>query len=266
VVEGASVARMTDGPNRLPAVALRDPATMTALRGWRSTILRLGRHEFGTLLSVLVLASGLWVFIEVADEVVEGETRALDRAVLLALRNPSNLADPRGPPWLEEMGRDLTALGGTALLSLFSLAVIAHLSLRQKPRSAAVVGVSVMGALGLSLALKQLFERPRPDLVPRLSYVMTSSFPSGHSMLSAAVYLTLGALLARFESNLLLKAHVLGWALLFTVLVGVSRVYMGVHWPTDVLAGWAAGAAWAALCWLVARALQKRGSVELDRQ
>jgi undecaprenyl-diphosphatase len=239
---------------------------MTAMLGWRTTILRLGRHELGTLLSVFVLASGLWVFIEVADEVVEGETRALDRAVLLALRNPSNLADPRGPPWLEEMGRDLTALGGTALLSLFSLTVIAHLSLRQKPRSAAFVGVSVMGALGLSLALKQLFERPRPDLVPRLSHVMTSSFPSGHSMLSAAVYLTLGALLARFESNLLLKAHVLGWALLFTVLVGVSRVYMGVHWPTDVLAGWAAGAAWASLCWLVARALQGRGSVELDRQ
>ncbi len=114
--------------------------------------------------------------------------------------------------------------------------------------------------------LKQLFERPRPVLVPRLSYVMTSSFPSGHSMLSAAVYLTLGALLARFESNLLLKAHVLGWALLFTVLVGVSRVYMGVHWPTDVLAGWATGAAWASLCWLVARALQRRGSVELDHQ
>jgi len=114
------------------------------------------------------------------------------------------------------------------------------------------------------LALKQLFDRPRPDLVPRLSYVMTSSFPSGHSMLSAAVYLTLGALLARFESNLLLKAHVLGWALLFTVLVGVSRVYMGVHWPTDVLAGWAAGAAWASLCWLVARLLQRRGRVEAD--
>jgi undecaprenyl-diphosphatase len=257
---------MTEAPNRLPAVRLREPVTMTALRGWRSTVLRLGRHEFGTLLSVLVLASGLWVFIEVADEVAEGETRALDRAVLLALRNPNNLADPRGPPWFEEMGRDLTALGGTALLSLFSLAAVAHLLLRQKPRSAAFVGVSVIGAWALSLALKQLFERPRPDLVPRLSYVMTSSFPSGHSMLSAAVYLTLGALLARFESNLLLKAHVLGWAVLFTVLVGVSRVYVGVHWPTDVLAGWAAGAAWASLCGLVARALQRRGSVKLDRR
>ena len=234
------------------------------MRGWRGVLLRLGRHELGSILSVLVLAGGLWGFIEVADAVREGETRSLDQALLLALRSPSDPSDPRGPPWVEEVGRDLTALGGVALLSLLSVAVIAHLALRRKPRAAGFVAASVLGALALSLALKGAFDRPRPDAVPQLSYVWTSSFPSGHSMLSAAVYLTLGALLARFESNFLLKAHALAWALLLTLLVGVSRVYLGVHWPTDVLAGWAAGAAWAALCWLVARVLQRRGRIEVD--
>jgi len=228
----------------------------------RNSLSWLGRHELGSLLSVGALAAGLWIFVAVADEMREGDTRAVDRALLLALRNPRDLADPIGPRWLEEIGRDLTALGGVALLSLISVAVISHLALSRKLRAAGFVAASVSGALALSLVLKSLFQRPRPELVPQLSYVASSSFPSGHSMLSAAVYLTLGALLARFQSNLMLKAHVLVWAVLLTLLVGVSRVYMGVHWPSDVFAGWAAGAAWAALCWLAARALQHRRQVE----
>jgi len=225
----------------------------------------LGRHELGSVLSLGALAAGSWLFIEVAEEVMEGDTRAVDRALLLGLRNPANLSDPIGPAWLEEMVRDCTALGGVALLSLMSLAVIAQLVLSRKPRAAGFVAASVLGALLLSLALKNVFARPRPDLVPQFSHVLTSSFPSGHSMLSAAVYLTLGTLLARVQPSLLLRAHVLAWAMLLTLLVGFSRVYTGVHWPSDVLAGWAAGAAWAGLCWVVARALQRRGLMEIER-
>jgi undecaprenyl-diphosphatase len=223
---------------------------------------RLFAPELNVLVSFLVLTIGTLVFITVADEVIEGDTDDLDRQLLLALRNPDNLADPIGPPLLEEMARDFTALGGVALLTLLTVAVIGHLVLMKKPRAAAFVGGSIASALFVTVALKGLFDRPRPNLVPQFSMVMTASFPSGHSMLSASVYLTLGALLAQLQSNRLLKAYVLSCALAATFLVGFSRVYVGVHWPTDVLAGWAAGAAWASLCWLGGRFMQRRGRVE----
>ena len=118
------------------------------------------------------------------------------------------------------------------------------------------------GGLLLSTVTKTLFHRSRPDLVPRLSQVMTTSFPSGHSMLSAALYLTLGALLARTVTDLRTKVYLVVVPLILSFLVGLSRVYMGVHYPTDVLAGWMAGVVWAVFCWLVARSLQRRGTVE----
>ena len=234
------------------------PVPSPSARLWRW----LRRHEIGTLTGIFGIASGLVVFLAVAEEVREGDTVALDRAILLALRNPNDLADPIGGHWIEEMARDMTALGGVAMLTLLTLAVLGYLLLLRKPRAAVLLLGSVLGALLVAQSLKGLFERPRPDLVPQFSYVVTSSFPSGHSMLSAAVYLTLGTLLARLHESRLLKLYVIAWALLLSCLVGVSRVYVGVHWPTDVIAGWAAGTAWAAACSLLARGLQARGDVE----
>lgn len=197
-----------------------------------------------------------------ASEVSAGDSARLDRLLLLSLRDPSNPDDPLGPRWLEEMGRDMSALGGVAVLSLASLAVVGYLALTRRPRAALFVTTAVVGGALVSGLLKQIYERPRPDLVRHLSYVTSASFPSGHSMLAAAVYLTIGALLARTEKSLLLKAYFLTGAMLIILLVGVSRVYLGVHWPSDVVAGWAAGAGWAALCWLSARWLQRRGLLE----
>lgn len=236
---------------------------MTKSTDVRAALRWIGQHELGSVLSLLVLALGTWVFVEVADEVGEGETQGVDRAILLALRSGTDLRDPIGPEWLDEIGRDLSALGGIATLSLLTVASVGYLVLSRKPRAGAFLGASVVGALGLALALKSLFDRPRPAVVPHLSQVVTASFPSGHAMLSAAVYLTLGALLARVHSSLVLKAYVLLWAVALAFLVGVSRAYLGVHWPTDVLGGWAAGAAWAALCWLIAGTLQRRGRIEV---
>lgn len=215
-----------------------------------------------TLVLLLLVFGGTWSFIELADEVGERSTQEIDRAVILAMRTPDDLSDPIGPHWVEEIGRDFTALGGNGYLTLLTLAVVGYLYLDKKPHAAWLVVVAVGGGLLLSTGLKELFDRPRPDLVPHGSYTYTASFPSGHSMLSAVTYLTLGALLARLQSRRVIKVYLLGVALVLTLLVGVSRVYLGVHWPTDVLAGWSAGAAWAILCWTVARFLQRRGQVE----
>lgn len=221
-----------------------------------------GRHELGFHVASFALASGLFVFAKVASEVEEGELSSFDRALLLSLRSSTDLADPIGPGWLEEMGRDFTGLGGTGVLMLVTCGAIGYLLLVRRPRAAAFLGVSITLAAVLAGALKTAFARARPELVPHLTHAQSPSFPSGHSMLAAAVYLTLGTLLARAEPRLVVRAYILCWALFLAVLVGVSRVYVGVHWPTDVVAGWAGGAAWAALSWLVARSLQRRGALE----
>jgi undecaprenyl-diphosphatase len=223
-----------------------------------------GRNELSVLIALLVLAVAVLAFVLIADEVMDGETMRFDDWAVRALRDPDDLARPIGPHWMQEVGRDLTALGGFAVLTLIIAAVTGFLWLRKMHGAMWLVILATLGGLVVSSVLKHSFERPRPNLVPHLSMVYTSSFPSGHSMLAATVYLTLGALLGRFVSSWRLKAYFLLVALTLTFLVGVSRVYMGVHYPTDVLAGWAAGLAWALICWLVARYLQHRGAVEQE--
>lgn len=226
-----------------------------------ATALR-ARVELSTLALLGLLAGAVWGFAELADEVLEGETRAFDRAVVEALRTPGDRADPWGPLWLEETARDVTALGGVAVLTIVVLAAALYLTLAGSRRSALFVVAAVASGMVASFLLKDLFDRPRPDLVPHLTPVATSSFPSGHSMMSALTYLTLGALLARRQAQRRLKLYVLGVAAALALGVGATRIYLGVHYPTDVLAGWTAGAAWAIGSLTLARWLARRGELE----
>lgn len=238
---------------------------MSMLERFRSFSSRVDRRELLMLAALAVPAALLSVFLNIASEIVEGESIGFDRAILLALRTPGDPADPIGPRWLEIAIKDITSLGSTAVLTLITFAALGYLLTARKRGAALLVAVSIGGGTLLNMALKHLFARPRPDFVAHVVEASNSSFPSGHAMLSAITFLTLGALLARVESNVRVKVYVLALAVVTTVLVGASRVYLGVHYPSDVLAGWAIGAAWAIACWQMAWWLQRRGDVENGR-
>lgn len=209
--------------------------------------------ELRFLGGVLAAASAMWLFIEVAEEVVEGDARAIDTAILMFFRTPADPADPVGPRWLEDLARDLTALGSPVVLGIIVGVACLFLLLAGRHRTSLfVLGATASGGIASTL-LKLSFNRPRPDLVPHTLYVSSASFPSGHAMISALVYLTLGALVARLVRGRRLKLYVLSVAVLLSGLVGLTRVYLGVHWPSDVVGGWAAGAAWALGWWAAAQ-------------
>lgn len=238
--------------------------TQTPLRpagasGWQRWLhgIRLQPVELLPIALLGGAGASVWTFLALASEVSEGDTRALDERLLLALRTPGVPSDPLGPPWLEEAARDFTALGGTGVMVFLVVAVTCFLALARRRAEAVILVVASLGATGLELALKDWYDRPRPDLVPHAARVFSASFPSGHATMSAAVFLTIGALLASTQQERRIKIYIASLAVLLTTMVGVSRVYLGVHWPTDVLAGWTLGAAWAAICWAAAIRLRR---------
>lgn len=231
--------------------------------GLRAAIAYVREQPGGRLLPILMVALGaVWAFLALTDEVIEGDTRRFDTRILLALRNPLDHADPLGPPWLEIVGRDVTALGGVLVLGLLTLAAAGYLRLSGNGRSMWFLFAAVAGGVVISQLLKLGIDRPRPDLVPFGTYAYTASFPSGHSMMATVTYLTLAVMMVRVEPRRRLKAYYLTLAILVSLAVGISRIYLGVHWPTDVLAGWTAGTAWAMACWIAARWLAHRGTIE----
>lgn len=219
------------------------------------------RIESRVLVLVIATAGALWAFFNVAGEMSEGETLALDRRILLALRNPADPRDPIGSRSFEEAMRDMTALGGVTVVTLVTLVGALAFLFHRKPRHAAILGGTVLAANVASEGLKLFYHRPRPDLVPHGSYVYSASFPSGHSTLSAAMYLTLAMLVASLEPHRRSKvmAYVLAGGLVLAI--GISRVYLGVHWPSDVLAGWSLGAAFALCAWLVLLKVGRREDI-----
>ena len=206
--------------------------------------------------ALLAIVAGVWGLVALTDNVVEGDTQHFDGRVIRWF------AAHRGPQWLQDVGRDLTALGGVTVLTLVTFAVVGFLMISRKRGAAILMAVAVVGGLAIGSTIKHFVDRPRPPRQYQAAYVFTASFPSGHSMLSAVTYLTLGALLAQVIERRVLKLYVLSVAVIVTFLVGLSRVYLGVHWPTDVLAGWTAGLVWALICLSVAHQLQIRGEIE----
>ncbi|MCF8506035.1 MAG: phosphatase PAP2 family protein [Caulobacter sp.] len=213
------------------------------------------RREVGLLAGLLGLAITVQAFLAIADEVAEGETRRIDLAILMSLRSGADPSVPLGPAWLTTAAMDVTAMGSVTVLGLAVLFVAGLFAALRRWREAVLLLAASLGGVALSQGLKALFGRDRPDAALHLVEAINASFPSGHAMLSAVVWLTLGALVARFASDRRVKLFALAGAAVIALLVGLSRVYLGVHWPSDVLAGWSLGGAWALAWWLAAQGL-----------
>ena len=217
-------------------------------------------HEWVVVLILLVLAGGTWSFFSLSEEVAEREPELirLDERLLLALREPGNPAEPLGSAQVESTVRDVTALGSPFVISFLVLTLVIFLWISGYRRVAVFVLVATVGGVLFAQLLKEIFARQRPDLGSMTAYTGSFAFPSGHTMTAAVTYLTLGILLATTLERSVLKAYVIGLALVLAVAVGISRVYLGLHWPTDVIGGWAAGTVWALLMWLMVRWFRKR--------
>ncbi|WP_244730551.1 phosphatase PAP2 family protein [Mesorhizobium sp. 113-3-3] len=209
-----------------------------------------------SLVAVMLVACLVLGFGVLAEEVLEGDTTKFDLAIMSTLR-AADPANPIGPPWLQEAARDVTSVGSVVFLGFVLVAGVVYLLLIHKRALAIWMGVAVTGGELLGTILKLSFNRPRPE-IPHVTRVFTASFPSGHAMLSAITFLTVGALLSHANQDRRLKLYFMALAVFLTVAVGVSRVYLAVHYPTDVLAGWCIGSGWAILCWIVALWFQER--------
>ena len=221
------------------------------------TMQRTGMTPFVLTIAGLIFAFGL-----IAQEVVKGKTLAFDRLIMLSLRSTTDPSLPIGPAWLPEAARDVTSLGSSIALVIITMAIVGYLFLAGKPAVAWLMLIAVFGGIALSDLLKFAFARARPDIVAPLARVFTTSFPSGHATLSAITYLTIGAVLARSQPSSTISLYVMSLAAFLTMIIGVSRIYLGVHYPTDVLGGWCIGTAWAMGCWAIMARLQSVGQVE----
>lgn len=213
------------------------------------TLRKLEFHQIVVLLVLAVAALSVLAFIELAEEVNAEETRMVEERIIRLFRDPEDPSRLVGPSFMLKAVRDITALGGETVITLVVAFVTGYLVLGRRYRTLTLVLIATLGGLLLMVVFKNLFVRVRPDVVPALMEETTFSFPSGHSVMSAVVYLTLGSILAATHRAFRMRIFIFACALLVAMLVGVSRVMLGVHYPLDVLAGWSLGLGWASLCW-----------------
>jgi undecaprenyl-diphosphatase len=224
----------------------------------RRTLDYLGRRGWLPIVALLLATLGLWGFLNIADEVQDQDAQPFDEQVLQIIGGRYDTASG----FWREAGRDITALGGSTVITLVISGTVIFLLLGSRWKTSLFVIASVVGGLLISLWLKEIYDRPRPELFKHKSYTHTPSFPSGHSTNSAVAYLTIAILLAKLVDRPLLKGYIFFVGLLVPVLVGLSRLYLGVHWPTDVAAGWLLGLSWGLVVWGTATFLQRRNMIE----
>ena len=205
--------------------------------------------------AILILGFGSLLTFGLIWVIKGGSLTNFEESLLMFFRHSSDLANPLGSTAIEEAIRDLTSLGGTLVTTLLAIFVVVFLYLYQKPGYAIFLAVTLLSGVAYVFLIKLGFDRPRPEVVPHFMRSLSPSFPSGHSAMSAMVYLLVADVLARGFPGKSLKVFTFSVAILITISVGISRVYLGVHWPSDVLGGWVIGVTWVLTCWMVEKML-----------
>ena len=191
------------------------------------------------VVGLLIAGFAIWVFAQIADEVVEKETTTTDTQILQAIRRLHT-------PLLDQIMVGITFLGQPSVLVVLSISLGIWLLFQRRRSEATTLAIAAIGAAGLNYWLKELFARDRPALWDRVVDVRYYSFPSGHAMVSVVMYGLIGYLIAKTFPRWRVLIFILTVSLV--VAIGFSRLYLGVHWPTDIAAGYAAGLVWLIAC------------------
>ena len=219
-------------------------------------------REVWILLVMLSIVLGISVFFTISNLIQAGSIQKYDELILYSFRDPQDVTIPIGPVWLKEVMRDVTSLGGGTVLTILIVNISLFLLLKKKYFAFFFVIVASLGGFFVDISLKSLFARERPDIMLHLTLVTSKSFPSGHSMMSAAIYPTLAAIIARIQGNFKIRIFVISASVVLMILIGFSRVYLGVHYPSDVIGGWTAGLTWATICWFAALYFERKNLLE----
>ena len=214
------------------------------------------------VLLIALVAGGVYVFLATATSVREDALERFDNWLVPLFRQPGDVSAPIGPDWFAQTVVEITTLGGYPVLVTLVTAIAGFLLVYRRFGPAIFMIAAIISGTIASHLLKIVYDRPRPDVVDHLVATHTASFPSGHATMSAVVYLTLATMIVRLVDDVAVRIYVILMAVFLTFMVGMSRIYLGVHWPSDVIAGWALGTAWACLSWLAVtalRALRARG-------
>ncbi len=207
------------------------------------------RHPPWLFLAAGALALAMLIVAILGATIARGHQFAFDRAIMLAMREPENMRVPEGPVWLKQVMIDVTALGGETVLSIVVIVTAGFLALQRHWLTFwLVLGGTISGSWAVAL-IKNSVARPRPALIDHIVQVWSASFPSGHAANSAIIYLTVALLLMQIVESRSSRWYLITVAVLLVTAIGVSRVYLGVHWPSDVLAGWSFGTLWALGWW-----------------
>lgn len=204
-------------------------------------------RDFKICLALILSSAVLFSILAALD--VRGALHGFDVAILTSLADGRS-GEIKVARYSETM-RDITSLGGTTLIIFATTAtVLWFFQLGQKGK-AALMALTVITSSALNNTLKQFFDLPRPDIFPHGTLVSSMTFPSGHTFTGAVTYLTIAFLIYQLEIKPQLKIFAFCTAIFVSFWIGISRLYLGVHWPSDVIASWILALGWCALCWMI---------------